>query len=559
MSLAHIANHLATQGRGEDTHLVHMTGKELAAMQQLAESHGGSLTINPKTGLPEAGFLSSVLPMVIGGALAATGIGAPLAALMVGAGDYAMTGSLTKGLMAGLSAWGGGELAGGLAEAGAATAAEAIPAAADAAEPIALDTTQEGLAATNEAEDTAGYAGNNAQGVANQAPNTSPYSGTPSQAGPPAPSFGQNMSNMYKGLGSIGSVISKNPGAAMAVAAPLLSGSLTKQPYVPPTAGSNTNPFGLKSISSNFQGQFPAQPNPAYRAQYPNYQQAPYTATAADGGLMGDKFDFASGGAYPMSQQDTSRYATPTQMPVGAQQVAASYEPQTNPLTGEMTANMAKGGIAAFSDGGPNYGNMMQDSEEVQRGLAMATRRPVIETPAPDVGINYDEPEMARLDPVSRARKILENLSATSKVKLSKGLPQAGVLGSISGDPAMVEQQQAEEQSKQAIVKEAQGGLMGYAAGGQSHLGDYSDGGHLLKGPGDGVSDSIPATIAGKQPARLATGEFVVPARIVSELGNGSTDAGAKRLYAMMDRIKAKRAKTKDIAADTKAYKFLPA
>ena len=146
MSLAHIANHLATQGRGEDTHLVHMTGKELAAMQQLAESHGGSLTINPKTGLPEAGFLSSVLPMVIGGALAATGIGAPLAALMVGAGDYAMTGSLTKGLMAGLSAWGGGELAGGLAEAGAATAAEAIPAAADAAGASATITRMAGSA-----------------------------------------------------------------------------------------------------------------------------------------------------------------------------------------------------------------------------------------------------------------------------------------------------------------------------------------------------------------------------------------------------------------------------
>ena len=92
-----------------------------------------------------------------------------------------------------------------------------------------------------------------------------------------------------------------------------------------------------------------------------------------------------------------------------------------------------------------------------------------------------------------------------------------------------------------------------------SNLGSYSDGGHLLKGPGDGVSDSIPATIGGKQPARLAEGEFVIPARIVSELGNGSTDAGAKRLYAMMDRIKAKRASTKNIAANTKAYKYLPA
>jgi hypothetical protein len=96
--------------------------------------------------------------------------------------------------------------------------------------------------------------------------------------------------------------------------------------------------------------------------------------------------------------------------------------------------------------------------------------------------------------------------------------------------------------------------------GGAADLGDYSDGGRLLKGPGDGVSDDIPATIAGKQPARLADGEFVIPARIVSELGNGSTDAGAKRLYAMMDRIQAGRKKTigkKNVAKDTKAKKHL--
>jgi hypothetical protein len=95
--------------------------------------------------------------------------------------------------------------------------------------------------------------------------------------------------------------------------------------------------------------------------------------------------------------------------------------------------------------------------------------------------------------------------------------------------------------------------------GGISSLGGYSDGGRLLKGPGDGVSDNIPATIAGKQPARLANGEFVVPARIVSELGNGSTDAGAKRLYEMMDRVQKARRKTKNVAADTKARKYLPA
>jgi hypothetical protein len=98
-----------------------------------------------------------------------------------------------------------------------------------------------------------------------------------------------------------------------------------------------------------------------------------------------------------------------------------------------------------------------------------------------------------------------------------------------------------------------------YAAGGIANLGGYSDGDRLLKGPGDGVSDSIPAMIGKRQPARLADGEFVIPARIVSELGNGSTEAGARKLYAMMDRIKKARSKAKNIAADTKSDKHLPA
>lgn len=108
----------------------------------------------------------------------------------------------------------------------------------------------------------------------------------------------------------------------------------------------------------------------------------------------------------------------------------------------------------------------------------------------------------------------------------------------------------------------AQGGLAALAGGGQSHLGDYSDGGRLLRGPGDGVSDSIPASIGGKRPARLADGEFVVPARIVSELGNGSTEAGARKLYEMMARIQKARSKTvgKDrVAVNSRADKNLPA
>jgi hypothetical protein len=84
-------------------------------------------------------------------------------------------------------------------------------------------------------------------------------------------------------------------------------------------------------------------------------------------------------------------------------------------------------------------------------------------------------------------------------------------------------------------------GEMAFAGGGIANLGAYSDGGRMLKGPGDGMSDSIPATIANKQPARLANEEFVVPADVVSHLGNGSSDAGAKALYKMMDRVRQAR------------------
>ena len=110
--------------------------------------------------------------------------------------------------------------------------------------------------------------------------------------------------------------------------------------------------------------------------------------------------------------------------------------------------------------------------------------------------------------------------------------------------------------------KYAQGGLSALAQGGMSNLGDYSDGGRLLRGPGDGVSDSIPATIANKQPARLADGEFVVPARIVSELGNGSTEAGARKLYQMLARVQNARKKSIGqgrVAVNSRAEKLLPA
>jgi hypothetical protein len=81
--------------------------------------------------------------------------------------------------------------------------------------------------------------------------------------------------------------------------------------------------------------------------------------------------------------------------------------------------------------------------------------------------------------------------------------------------------------------------------------------GRYLQGPGDGTSDSIPATIGNAQPARLADGEFVIDARTVSEIGNGSSNAGAKKLYAMMERVHRERKRAKR-GQNSNADRFLP-
>lgn len=132
----------------------------------------------------------------------------------------------------------------------------------------------------------------------------------------------------------------------------------------------------------------------------------------------------------------------------------------------------------------------------------------------------------------------------------------------------LIAKKNEEEMAKQGIPAginieaiKAQAANAGMAEGGLAGL--TPDDGKMLNGDGDGVSDDIPAMIEGEQEAALSDGEFIVPARIVSELGNGSSDAGAQKLYSMIDRIQAARKQTigdnKQYAKDTNAERFLPA
>lgn len=164
MSLHKEAKAVQSRGRGEDTMLVHMTPGEVNGLQNLALSAGGSLTINPDTGLPEAGFLSKMLPMIAGAALTFFSGGAlsPLAAgLMVGGGatgvglakGKGLGGALGSGLMAGLGAYGGASL-GAAAGIGKTAVASAVPTAGTAAGQTAANLgrtawANEGMAAFN--------------------------------------------------------------------------------------------------------------------------------------------------------------------------------------------------------------------------------------------------------------------------------------------------------------------------------------------------------------------------------------------------------------------------
>ena len=87
----------------------------------------------------------------------------------------------------------------------------------------------------------------------------------------------------------------------------------------------------------------------------------------------------------------------------------------------------------------------------------------------------------------------------------------------------------------------------------------YAAGGKTLRGDGDGMSDDIKANIDGVQEARLSDGEFVIPADVVSGLGNGSTEAGSKQLKAMMDRVRQQRTGRKQQARQIKVKGLMPA
>lgn len=231
-------------------------------------------------------------------------------------------------------------------------------------------------------------------------------------------------------------------------------------------------------------------------------------------------------GGEAFSQVDAAGKLTSFTPETAAAQTAASRAPTTFDQMGQGIANLGtEGGRDAFVKSlggtGPNADLIAAGKAGmplVMAGLAGAQPKP---------------PEEDKYDPYARL-----------KIPYDTGLRLYADGGSVfeTPDPGSDPNQDAAEANQYGI-----GGLSGYAKGG------------YLDGPGDGMSDSIPATIEGKQPARLADGEFVVPADVVSHLGNGSTKAGAQRLYSMMDKVRKARTGTEKQGRQINPNKYMPA
>jgi hypothetical protein len=278
-------------------------------------------------------------------------------------------------------------------------------------------------------------------------------------------------------------------------------------------------------------------------------------------------------------------YSNPmVQRPVQNDVINAGLDTPTQPYTGEM--RMASGGVAtpqASSEKSYSY------NPETMKFTETTTTTPVAQANrfgifgaglgggAGGYGYSGITGPIAQLLAMKQAAQQAPQPTVTTETSggiakpftpegQAMGAPDTSMVPNTQIQPLRTPEQQLGLENFYANMNQRlaeQGGYQGYAAGGGiSTLGGYSDGGRLLKGPGDGVSDSIPASIGNRQPARLADGEFVVPARIVSELGNGSTEAGARKLYQMMERVQKARRKTvgkNQVAKNNKAEKLMPA
>lgn len=615
MSLHQLADHVRSHGRDEDTVLIHMTPAEVGGLQALAMAHGGSLTINPHTGLPEAGFLKKLLPTLIGAFsnMFLPGIGALGAAALGGIAGGAVNGWNLKGIGLGaLGGYGGYGIGKGLS-------AAASPAAPTAPGAMSTGITPDsGLMVTPDTpvsllpEGTATDAFGRMTNVLGQS------------KGAYVPSTAPNALNYMKGVSSLPKLTYADlPISSAQLVEPSADVLGIKPEAVKPslwekaTAGSK----GLGSLKEAGTGLENVVNDPAARKAFMDAAGRSSLLAAGASTAMGGKAAKSSAPADKKFQYYVTKFNQGTQNPNfgkpghegEAPILGMSYDPgyytTENPFTSQPPPvnntflptpdtqsgrGYAEGGnvdsdinsyLNAFNQSLQGGNNSLSQYQPYDVSGSLSNAHPAYPSTAttgsaaaynngyspgipsiayqPALDLNWSLGTTAQPSLASMAGNALSNMAGSYTNAV---LHPINTLGSLWSGISNFFGGSGYGLGQRDNTK-AEGGSVGYqyaGGGGIESLGHYSDGGRLLKGPGDGVSDDIPAVIHSddgtKQEARLADGEFVFPARIVSEIGNGSTQAGADKLYAIMDKIQKDRATTlRDVARDTNADRHFDA
>ena len=600
MAIKDTTQGLANLGRHGDSTLVHMQPGEVAGLQALAKANGTSLTINPETGLPEAfslgGFFKSLLPTVAGFAAAGMSGGtlSPMVAgILAGAGTGAITNRedpLMGAVMGGMGGYGGSnlysaasgfganatDLAGGPRDA----LSQAVSQAGEVMNPqqMSMFTPSGGTTQTASlASSPANYGAVTAQ-TAGTAPNFNAIPGATQGTGgyQPTSLMTSDTSNLQQAYKNVAADPMKFIGQnKMAVGMPLAGAALGGLEY------------------SDLYGK------PLNPEDDPNNKYDPYATLNlnTDSGLRlyatGGPVSFADGG-------DTGK--DPAGLPggglgalkgggSGATQGAGMVSLDVSDINSKLGYDPTS--RANARDAGQMYGN--------------GNMPPLVEAPKLGLFASNDQIEDAR---TAYERQLSEALALQSRAghmgmgginqgytgmngqtnPAGMGSPGNMITRTVGGggmgstartaDTADTALSRLNLNTNYANGGSIQaGGLQGLygsnddspttpmlsqngyglgrlqkmAGGGQA----YAEGGYL-DGAGDGMSDSIPATIDGKQPARLADGEFVIPADVVSHLGNGSSKAGSKRLYNMLDSVRKERTGSTKQGKQINPRKHLP-
>jgi hypothetical protein len=446
-----------------------MSPKEVAGLQSLAMSKGGSLTINPDTGMPEAFILDMALPVV---------------GSFFGIPPWA-----TAAMMAGKTLIEGGDLgSAALSAFGGYTGGKMGQSLKSFVDPVQSLPTSAINAATN----TANTAGS--------------FVGKTGEMGSKLLSPSGGASQIGSNLGSVANEFGTNIPVEDAFKKSF-SPDFAKQNFVPGFADNNLQgSFMGKDVGA--QGMFqPGGANTLSTAGAPTYGANVGAGTDIGSTISQGASDFGTQlGTAVKNPVDFARHVGEGDALMGGAKIgmyAASpfiegmMEPQTFTYTDPEKDKYR----------GPQ--GQLSLSDRFDTGLRLATGGTIQSGGIRDL---YGTPD--------------------NQPTISPGLSGFGLgrLNNLAGEQAMTQAQ-----------------TLGYAEGG------------YLDGQGDGMSDSIPATIEGKQPARLADGEFVVPADVVSHLGNGSSKAGSKRLYKMLDKVRQARTGNKKQGKQIKADKYLPA